>query len=43
MKANDKKAYKQVGNSVPVTLVCEIAKRMVAVLRKSDIVEAATP
>lgn len=41
MRSNDDKAYKQVGNSVPVAVVSEIAKRMVAVLRKSDRVEAA--
>ena len=43
MKANDSIAYHQVGNSVPVPVVSEIAKRMIAVLRKSDRLIAANP
>ena len=42
LPSSDAKAYRQVGNSVPVPVVSEIAKRMVAVLRKSDKVGAAT-
>jgi len=42
MRSNDRKVYRQVGNSVPVAVVSEIAKCMVAVLRKSDRVESAT-
>ena len=42
LPSSDAKAYRQVGNSVPVPVVSEIAKRLVAVLRKTDTVEAAT-
>jgi DNA (cytosine-5)-methyltransferase 1 len=42
MRSNDNKAYRQVGNSVPVAVVSEIAKRVVAALRKTDRVESAS-